>query len=184
MVDFGAVIQTLIDVGFYTFVLPFVLTFVVIYAVLEKAKIFHTEGANHIKNVNAIISFIFGFFVVSSVQAISYIQSFIIYSVVIVMFFLALIVVLGMVLGEDFIQVFKENGKVKKGAIIGVFIIITIIILVGSGFFFKENVSDFLDYLPEDIWTYVFIFAIIGVLWWIVKNDTDGDKKTEEKNKS
>ena len=87
MVNFGGVVQALIDVGFYAFVLPFILTFVVVYAVLEKAKIFHIEGANHIKNVNAIIAIIFGFFVVSSVQAVKYIQNFIIYAVVIVIFF-------------------------------------------------------------------------------------------------
>ena len=36
MVDFGAIIDKLVNIGFYKVVLPFILVYVVIFAILEK----------------------------------------------------------------------------------------------------------------------------------------------------
>ncbi len=54
----GSAIEFLHDFGFYDVVLPFLLVFTIIFAVLEKTKIFGTEGGKPKKNINAMIAFV------------------------------------------------------------------------------------------------------------------------------
>ncbi|RLE39352.1 hypothetical protein DRJ17_01365 [Candidatus Woesearchaeota archaeon] len=69
---FGNVLQFFSDAGIYQVVLPFLLIFAMVFAILEKTKVFGLEEINGKqytrKNVNSIVAFVIAFFVVGSSQ--------------------------------------------------------------------------------------------------------------------
>lgn len=85
------------QVGLYDVVLPFLLVFTLVFGTLEKSKIFGTEkgrdGKTYTrKNLNSMIAFVVGFFVVASAQLVQLINVFVsrvaLVLVIIVMFML------------------------------------------------------------------------------------------------
>ena len=187
MVDFRAIIENLENIHFYDVVLPFLLVYVVIFAILEKSKIFSVNGnddANkHVKNVNAIIAFVFGLFVVASLQTVLYIQDLITNVVLIIIFILVSLIAVGFIFGEDYKQLFmKKNGdswEIKSWAawIIGLFIIVVIAYIAGLW----EFVGDFFgssSFSEDDFWTILVFIGIGGVIYAITKGDS---KDTSEK---
>ncbi|MEK6964228.1 MAG: hypothetical protein AABX70_07420 [Nanoarchaeota archaeon] len=75
----GSVFRGSIDffgqIGIYDVVLPFLLVFTIVFAILEKTKIFGTEKGEHgdvtKKNLNAMVAFVSSFFVVASSQLVT-----------------------------------------------------------------------------------------------------------------
>ncbi|HLD04337.1 MAG TPA: hypothetical protein VJG90_01330 [Candidatus Nanoarchaeia archaeon] len=63
------------QIGIYDVVLPFLLVFTIVFAILEKTKIFGTEKGEHgevtKKNLNAMVAFVSAFFVVASSQLVA-----------------------------------------------------------------------------------------------------------------
>lgn len=66
------------DIGVYDVVLPFLLTFTIVYAIMEKTRMLGTEkiGKEEYtrKNLNAMVAFVLAFFVVASSQLVSVIN--------------------------------------------------------------------------------------------------------------
>lgn len=60
-IDFVALQNLLKSLGFYDFVLPWLLAFSIVFGILDKAGIFGNQGKN--KGVEAIISLVFAFYV-------------------------------------------------------------------------------------------------------------------------
>ncbi len=58
--NFGDIIESLEEIGFYDVALPFLLVFTLIFAILQKIKIFGEHG----KNFNAVVALVFAFLVV------------------------------------------------------------------------------------------------------------------------
>ena len=68
---FGGTLVFFHDIGIYDVVLPFLLTFTIVFAMLEKTKIYGTEKdekGNLVtrKNLNSMTAFVAGFFVVAT----------------------------------------------------------------------------------------------------------------------
>ncbi len=191
MVDFSNIIENLIDIGFYDVLLPFLLVYAVIFAILEKTGIFaKSDGSdnNQTRNVNAIIAFVFGLFVVASLQTVRYIQDLIVNIVLFVIFILVSLILLGFIFGKDYFDhLFKDaDGRVKKGIVWSVALIV-MAIAIGI-LFYVLGVWDWLD----DYWNWDFndgtlssilvVALIIGVLFWITSGDKSESKKIEGKD--
>jgi len=185
-IDFGLIIGNLIDIGFYNVILPFLLVYVVIFAILEKSKIFSTNDGsdkNQVKNVNSIIAFVFGLFVVASIQTVRYLQNLILDIVIIIIFILCVLILLAFIFGEDYDKLFRNSeGKVKGWiswsiglivffvAIYILFNILGIWTTIGNWFNSTSLGSDFGTYL---------VLIIIGFIIYAVTKD-DG-KKVDKK---
>lgn len=67
---FRGIIEFFTEIGLYDVVLPFLLVFTIVFAILEKTKVFGTEkieGKEFTKkNINAMASFVIAFFVIAS----------------------------------------------------------------------------------------------------------------------
>lgn len=189
MVDFREIIETLQDWHFYDVFLPFILVYVVIFAILEKSKIFNVkdggDGANkHVKNVNAIIAFVFALFVVASLQTVLYIQSFITNIILFIIFILVVLILLAFIFGSDYMKLFMhENGTIKGWAAWTVGIVVFIVAL--GVFLWVIGALDWLlDYLDDlniedgDFGAIV-IIAIIGIVLYFI---TRGDSKPSNSN--
>lgn len=92
----GNVIQFFDQIGIYEVVLPFLLTFTIVFAILEKTKALGAEGANREskKNINAMVAFVMGFMVIASaqlVQIITQVSSQVVILILLIVFFLTLI---------------------------------------------------------------------------------------------
>jgi hypothetical protein len=65
---FGGVIDFITRLGFYDVLLPFLLTFTIVYAILDKTKVFGVEKIGEDKvgkrNLNSIVAFVMGLLVV------------------------------------------------------------------------------------------------------------------------
>jgi hypothetical protein len=78
MTVFGSVILFFQDMGVYDVVLPFLLVFTIVYALLEKTKVLGTEkfGDKDLpkRNINSMAAFVIAFFVVASAQLVAIIN--------------------------------------------------------------------------------------------------------------
>ena len=86
------------DIGIYDVILPFLLIFTIVFAILEKTKVFGTEeieGTKYSKkNLNAMASFVISFMVVASsqlVEIITEVSSHVIILLLVSIFFLILV---------------------------------------------------------------------------------------------
>lgn len=172
MVDFSAVISKLVSIGFYEVFLPFILVYAVIFAVLQKSKIFEggSSSADNAKNVNAIIAFVFGLFIVASIQVVQFIQSLILNAVIILIFILCVLILLGFIFGDNYTSIF-ENKIVKWVSAISIFLVMLGILLYLLGFWnWLEN--QWRNFSSSDtISTIIILLIVIGVLYFITKGD-------------
>ena len=86
------------EIGIYDVVLPFLLVFTIIFAILEKTKVFGMEEVDGVKvtrkNLNALTSFVIGFMVIASsrlVEIITDISSQVVILLMLSIFFLLLV---------------------------------------------------------------------------------------------
>ena len=96
--QFRSVILFFDKLGVYDVILPFLLVFTVVFAILEKSKILGTEkigGEVYTKkNINAIVAFVVAFFVVASpqlVQVITQVSSQVVILLLLIVLFLTLV---------------------------------------------------------------------------------------------
>ena len=95
----GNVLDFFRELGVYDVILPFILTFTIMFAILERTQLFGKEGEIKgrtitRKNLNAMVSFVVAFMVVASsklVEAITKISSEIIVLLLLIVFFLMLV---------------------------------------------------------------------------------------------
>ncbi len=94
----GNVIQFFHNLGVYDVLLPFLLTFTVMFAILERTKLFGTESIDKKeytkKNLNAMVSFVTAFLVVASsklVEVITKVSAELIVLLLLIVFFLMLV---------------------------------------------------------------------------------------------
>jgi hypothetical protein len=111
MTVFGDSINFLVKLGVYDIILPFLLVFVLVFALLEKTKVLGTESYKDSagekneytkKSLNAMVAFVTGFFVVASTQLVAVINQ----SLSQIFLLLLLVVCFMMVWGT-----FHEQGK-------------------------------------------------------------------------
>jgi len=203
MVDFGAIIDKLVNIGFYKVVLPFILVYVVIFAILEKSKIFSNgssdaEEKSLVKNVNAVIAFVFGLFVVASIQTVTYIQSFITSTIIFVFFILVVFILLGFILGEEYKTLFFKKDKDGKFteyrtglifSVAGIVVLVAVIKLMITFDVWNKTVewfTDLLDFNSGDLWSVVAVVGIVVILVWVSggfnkSNENSGGKTPETK---
>lgn len=75
---FRGIIEFLDQIGIYDVILPFLLVFTIVFAILEKTKVLGSEtieGKHYTKkNINAMVSFVIAFLVVASTKLVSIIN--------------------------------------------------------------------------------------------------------------
>ena len=131
---FGNAIVFLDRIGIYDVVLPFILVFTIVFAILEKSRVFGTETVKGVsytkKNVNALVSFSIAFFVVASsqlVQIITKVSSRVVILLLTSVFFLILI---GSFSKEGPISL--EGEKYYRGLFMAIMFVGIVIIFLSS----------------------------------------------------
>lgn len=183
MVDFSAIIENLVEIGFYSVILPFILVYAVVFAILEKAGIFNAkpgESNKQTKNINSVIAFVFGLFAVAATQTVMWMQSFITSMVTFIIFILVVLILLGFILGDGYMKLLHKDNDLSKpfkaglvytiAAIVILVALIALMLITGTWDWFTNWLDD--NFVDNDTIITVLILAAIGfVIYWITKED-------------
>ena len=175
-------VEFLRDFGFFNVVLPFLLVFTIVFGILEKTKLFGTEGKEHHpkKNLNAMVAFSMAFFVVAASNIVEVIQSSLPAVTLVLVIVLLFMLLLGSFAGQQKEGGFDlwDKGWIKWVLIIFVLIAVISIFLNSFGYLsitLDYVLNQFNDTLFASI---VFIVLIVGAIFYILhekKEDKKGD---------
>lgn len=181
----GGTIGFLDQIGVYDVVLPFLLVFTIVFAILEKTKVFGEEefdGKKYTKkNLNAMVSFVIGFFVIASANLVE-----IITNVSSNMIILMLLAVFFMVLVGIFYSN-QEEFKLSTGwkalftavMFIGILLIFLNALKTEAGDTYLEIGFEWLSqfYTSAAVGTVILIGGIIAFIYYITSSDKPKEKK-------
>jgi len=172
---FRGVINFFGDLGVYDVVLPFLLVFAIVFAILEKTKVLGTEdieGKQYTKkNLNAIVAFVISFFVVASTKLVSVINT----ALANIVLLLLLIVLFLLLIGTFFKEgegVFLEKGGWRSFFMVIVFVGIILIFL--DALDWLEPMWDWFERNASTSWvgSLILLAIIILFMWYITKTPT------------
>jgi archaellum biogenesis protein FlaJ (TadC family) len=192
MTVFGDSINFLVKLGVYDIILPFLLVFVLVFALLEKTKVLGVdlvkgkdgEKVEYTKkSLNAMVAFVTGFFVVASTQLVAVINQ-----TLSQVFLLLLLVVCFLMVWGTFHQQNKDgfflDPKNKYHRfyykVLMAVVMIAIVMIFLNALGWLDKIYEFLkgNWNTDYVAAVVFILLIIGLMAWITK---DPDKPEEEK---
>ncbi len=112
---FKGVISFFEEIGIYDVVLPFILVFAIVFAILEKTKVLGTEegadGKRYTrKNINAIVAFVVSFIVVASSRLVSTINEAMGNIVILLLVSVSFLLLVGSFFKEEDIPTYLEGG--------------------------------------------------------------------------
>ena len=193
MTVFGDSVNFMVKLGVYDIILPFLLVFVLVFALLEKTKVLGTDTIKDEKgekfestkkSLNAMIAFVTGFFVIASTQLVSVINK-----TLSQVFLLMLLVICFLLVWGSFHQQTKEGffldskkNKFYYNALMAiVFVAIAAIFLNALGWL--DQIYQFLknNWNTDYVAAVIFIVIIIGFMVWITgspKPSESDDKKS------
>src|SRR3989338_9223861 len=167
------IVQFFNRLGVYDVILPFLLVFTLVFAILEKTKVLGTEESGGTKkNLNAMIAFVLGFFVIASSRIVEII--FAVSSRVVVLLLLSVLFL--MLVGSFAKQ--GEGAFLKEGIWNTIFMVIMFFgiififlnaIRTQSGKTYLEVVWNWLNsyWTSSGVAALVFIILVIGFIYWV-----------------
>lgn len=176
------------EVGIYDVVLPFLLVFTIMFAILEKTKVFGFEDKEKKytrKNLNSMVAFVTAFIVVASSQLVAVINQTISHVVLLLLLAVLFLLLIGVFLGDQEL-VFKRSDPW--------FIFWSLFMLVGIFLIFlnaikTENGTSWLEYGWSWIsghWDSSFVGAailvliVIGFMYYIISPYKPKEEKKKE----
>jgi hypothetical protein len=166
------------QIGLYDVVLPFLLVFTLVFGIMEKSKILGVENGGSRKNLNAMVAFVTGFFVVASAQLVALINSFVAYTAL-VLVILVMMMLLMASMHKEQTTGFEVNAKLRAWLYGAVIIAVILIFMNGVGWLGPAWAYVSGNWNSELMGT-VLLFAIVaGFIAWIT-HSPDGEKKKDE----
>ena len=170
--------------GFFSIILPFLLIFTLIFAILEKTKVLGQEDGKSKKNLNAIIAFVIGLLVVATANIVEIINDTLPKVVLLLVISVSFLILIGTFWASGELDFRKEH----KGWY-AFFMIIFFIAIIGI---FLQAIKTDGDSVLEIIFGYVvtnfggaviggliMLVVIIAAIWLVVrgKEEEKGGKK-------
>ena len=176
---FRGVINILAKIGVYDIVLPFLLVFTIIFAILEKTKVLGLEktsgGEGTKKNLNSMVAFVIAFLVIASTKLVSVINEVLANVVLLLILAVCFLMLVGVFFGDKEFTL-KDFPTWSKFFMVIMFIGIVVIFLNALDWL-KFFLAIFVYWDAEWAAAIVFIIVILGFMWYIVKEP--GSKKKE-----
>ena len=140
------------------FILPFLLVFFIIFAILEKTKLFG-EGK---KQLNALISFVIGLIFVSVLYPTEVVSNLVLFLTVALVAIFVILLLWGFIFG-DIKEGFKPEGWMKIGLAIVAGIAFIIAIIWATGLFGKLGGFLFQQTWSKSFWTNLSFIVVIAI---------------------
>ena len=179
---FRNVLNLLGDIGVYDVILPFLLVFTIVFAILEKTKILGVEkvGDEQItkKNINSIVALCVSLLVVASTQLVAVISSVMANVVLLLILAICFLLLVGV-----FMQSGEFSLKEYKGwaSFFMVFMFIGIVAIFLHAFGWLEALLGIFVYFEEWGAGVLFIIILIGIMLYITGDPKQKKKKEEDK---
>jgi len=171
--------------GIYDVILPFLLVFTIVYALLEKTKVLGTEEVEGTKvtrkNLNSMVAFVSAFFVIASTKLVAFINETIAYVVLLLILSVCFLLLAGSFHTGD--KEFFLEGVWKNIFMVLMFIGI---ILIGLNAAKTESGESWLEYG----WSYlvgnwdstavgaiVLLLVLVGFMAYVTKSPSTPNKK-------
>jgi hypothetical protein len=180
---FRGVLEFFVKLGIYDVVLPFLLTFTIFFAILEKTRVFGVETFDgkevSKKNINAMVAFVVGFLVVASARMVAIINTALPNIVLLLIISVSFLMLAYFFYGE------KEELKLDKGMKtfmmvvmgIGVFLVFAHAIPY-KGKPWLEYAWDYLiaNYDSTAVAAIAMIIFLIGIMYWVTASPKETKK--------
>ncbi len=182
MSTFQNAVAFMINLGVYDVVLPFLLVFTLVFALLEKTKVLgvekHGSETYTKKNLNAMIAFVTGFLIIASTELVRVINTVLATSVLLVLLAVLFLMLVG-VFSKD--QEFALTGGWLKFFTGLMFAGIVLIFLHALGWLYL--VWDYLVYELDGpvVGSFLLLIVVVGGMYFIAQpsgpsHDKKGDK--------
>ena len=140
-------INFLRDFGFFDVVLPFLLVFTIVFAVLEKTMILGSQEDKPKKNLNSITAFSIAFFVIAATNIVGVLQQSLPQITLILIIIICLMLLVGSFMGSEEFS-FKNNKYIK-------FFLSGFIILSVTAIFLGAIKTSSGNSVLTEIWNYI-----------------------------
>src|SRR3989338_190356 len=167
---FRGMIDFLNKLGVYDVILPFLLVFTIIFAILEKTKIFGVDKIDGKdlpkKNINAMVAFVIAFLVIASTKLVGVINEVMANVVLLIILGICFLLLVGVFFGDKEFNSMKELPVLTQLLIYVMAIGLVVIFLNALGWL--QFILDIFDNINAD-WaaSLIFIVVIIGFILWI-----------------
>lgn len=181
---FRGVLNFFVDLGIYDVILPFLLVFSIVFAILDKTRVLGYETVDKIqypkKSINAIVAFSIAFFVVASaylVEVIMKVSSQIVILLLAIVLFMALV---GTFMEQTDKGVSLPKGPWQTGFMIACLVGILLIFFNALGWI--DSVYNFLKlhWSNELVASVILLATIIGVMVFVTKRPSGNNGKEKE----
>lgn len=185
MSTFREVLVFLDTIGIYDVVLPLLLIFSIVYAILEKTRVFgvekiKTESGDHTvtrKNVNAMVAFVSAFFVVSSAQLVGTIHKLIADVALVLVTFVMFMILIGVFHKDEELNLKDEWNKRFMWI---AFIAITLIFFNALGWLMPAWYYLVGNWDSTFAATVMLLLGMVLLILWVAKDQKP--KKSESKS--
>nr|MBA4405154.1 hypothetical protein [Nanoarchaeum sp.] len=165
MVDFQTIFYQLEDSGFYLYFLPFMLVFVILFAILEKTFIFGKMGDkdNPVPktNINVVVALIISLFMITRTDLVLIMNNYLSKMSFFIVIAVMVLIVIAMFTGKD------TNAPAKLAAGIA---IIAAIWSLASGTL--GNDFPYWYYLSDSSFSLLLFIGIFGLVVWLLMNSS------------
>ncbi len=183
---FRATIEFFNRLGVYDVILPFLLVFTIIFAILEKTKIFGTEKIGEKeytrKNLNAITAFVMAFFVVASTRLVGIINETVANAVLLIVIGICFLLAFGTFYGETE-SIFSALGKsrILIGIVMGLSVVLIFLnaIKLPDGRSWLDVAMDWViaNFNSAAVGSIILVLLIFGFVAWITREGKPAEKK-------
>ena len=175
---FRGIIEFFGDIGIYDVVLPFILIFTVVFAILEKTKVFGTEKIGEEtytkKNLNSMTAFVIAFLAIASTRVVATVNQSMANIAVLLLVLVSFLLLIGTFFSEDE-KVYLEKGPWRTAFMIGTGIAVLLIFLwaipTADG---QPWLEWFWEYV-EDKWdtnwvgSLILVVFVVGIMFFITR---------------
>lgn len=173
---FRGVVTFLDKLGVYDIVLPFLLVFTIVFAILEKTRILGIDKIDNKeytkKNLNAMVAFVVAFLVIASTALVRIINEVMANVVLLIILVISFLMLVGIFLGTGETTLEKYPGWMKFFMVV-LFIAIVAILLQALGWL--KLIIDIFALSPTTDWaaTLVLLIIVIAVMIYVTRDSSD-----------
>lgn len=188
----GGILDFFVRLGVYEVVLPFLLVFTIVFAILEKTRVLGTEEVSHgghkqkltKKNLNSMVAFCVAFFVILSREIVATIHETMANVFVLLLVIVSFLMLVGAFQKESDAPTFLD-GTWKKIFMVIMFISVILIFLhaipSGDSNWLEVSFAWLADHWNEEaVAALIFVLAVALFMWWMARPPNSGEHKKDE----
>ncbi len=174
---FRGVIEFMAEIGVYDIILPFLLVFTIVFAILEKTKILGIDKIKDReytkKNLNSIVAFVMAFFVIASTQLVAIINEVLANVVLLIILGVSFLMLIGTFFADK--EFSLENFPRSMNIMMFIMFVGIVAIFLNAMDWLKYILAIFVYWDSEWASPIIFMLIILGFIYFITKEP--GNKK-------